>query len=63
MGAPAAAHIVDRRIVEGTKSNYRGKLNAIELFYYNILSPQGELYLNDLNEDKDVIPPLGDQVL
>ena len=60
MGAPAAAHIVDRRIIEGTKSNYRGKLNAIE---YNILSPQGELYLNDLNEDKDVIPPLGDQVL
>ena len=57
MGAPAAAHIVDRRIIEGTKSNYRGKLNAIE---YNILSPQGELYLN---EDKDVIPPLGDQVL
>ena len=55
MGAPA--HIVDRRIIEGTKSNYRGKLNAIE---YNILSPQGELYLN---EDKDVIPPLGDQVL
>ena len=58
MDAAAAAQIVDRRIVEGTKSNYRGKLNTIKLFL--LQHPQGELYLN---EDEDVIPPLGDQVL
>ena len=56
--AAAAAQIVDRRIVEGTKSNYRGKQNTIKLFL--LQHPQGELYLD---EDEDVIPPLGDQVL
>ena len=31
MDAPAAAHIVDRRIIEGTNSNYRGETSTIEL--------------------------------
>ena len=52
----AASYIIERRIVEGTRSNYRGKLNTIIGFIR-----QAHPYLR--RDDGSLVIPLPRQVI